>query len=183
MHASVYDFVTRVLGPDQVRDKRVLEVGALDVNGSVRPYVTSLKPAEYIGTDRRKGRRVDRVVNAENLTKVFGYRRFDVVLCLEALEHMHHWRTCFYNMLQVLTTDGLLVLTSRSPGFPYHDHPDDHWRWKRAEWEEMLSHCSGVTLEDDPEAPGFFLACYPMGPTPMYYLDRIHAVPAPRPAP
>ena len=129
MHASVLDFVTRALGRDEVAGKRILEVGALDVNGSCRPYVTSLKPAEYIGTDRRRGKRVDVVVAADQLVRRFTPDSFDVVLCTETLEHVQNWRLAVWNMATVLRTDGLLVLTTRAPGFPRHDHPADYWRF------------------------------------------------------
>jgi SAM-dependent methyltransferase len=183
VHASVYDFVTRVLGREQVEGKRVLEVGALDVNGSVRPYVTSLKPAEYVGTDRRRGRRVDRQLNATRLIEAFECERFDLVLCLETLEHIQQWKTALYNMLAVLSRGGLFVMTTRSPGFPRHDHPDDHWRWTRHEWTWLGHFGELVTLDRDPEAPGLFLVFRREGMVPMPAIDQIHAISAPLLAP
>jgi SAM-dependent methyltransferase len=183
MHASVYDFVTRVLGRDEVEGKRVLEVGALDVNGSVRPYVTSLRPAEYVGTDRRRGRRVDVVVNATRLIDRFGCDRFDVVLCLETLEHIQQWRIALWCMLAVLRTGGTFVLTTRSPGFPRHEHPDDWWRWDPGEFSDFLFTWGDGVLIPDPEAPGLLLSIVKHRALRFDELDRIHATPAPYAAP
>jgi SAM-dependent methyltransferase len=182
VHASVYDFVTRVLGRDEVEDRRVLEVGALDVNGSVRPYVTSLRPKTYIGTDRRAGRRVDLVLTAYRLVEQFGCNAFDVVLCLETLEHIADWRIALWSMFQVLREDGLLVLTTRSRGFPRHDHPTDYWRFGLAGWALLSPYCDVLVRQLDPEAPGIFLCLRKRLPIPLSALDEIHATRAPQPA-
>lgn len=180
MHQSPYDFVTRVLGREEVEGKRVLEVGALDVNGSVRPYVTSLKPAEYIGTDRRKGRRVDRVIPAACLIEVYGCDAFDLVLCLETMEHIAQWRVALFNMLSVLRTGGLYVMTTRSDGFPRHEHPDDHWRWDLREFGYLGRFGDVLELSDDPAAPGLFLVWRKRSAVPIAELDEIRATAAPR---
>lgn len=179
MHTSVYDFVTRVLGRDEVEGKRVLEVGALDVNGSVRPYVTSLKPAEYIGTDRRMGRRVNIQVPASQLIATFGCDAFDIVICLETLEHMIDWRVSLWCMAQVLREGGLLVLTTRSPGFPRHEHPNDYWRFAGADLSRLFSVWGNITCIPDPDQCGVFVKARKRGPLSIQHLDTIHATRAP----
>jgi SAM-dependent methyltransferase len=179
VHQSVYDFVTRVLGREQVEGKHVLEVGALDVNGSVRPYVTSLKPASYVGTDRRKGRRVDRVIAAEKLSTIPWGGTIDLVICTETLEHIQNWRVALWSMVFVLRQGGMLVLTTRSEGFPRHEHPDDHWRFDRRDFDSALIPWEVVACERDPEAPGMFLAARKTQTIPMDIFDRIRATRAP----
>ena len=179
MHASVYDFVTRALGRDEVEGKRILEVGALDVNGSARPYVTSLKPAEYIGTDRRRGRRVDVVVSADQLVRRFAPDSFDVVLCTEVLEHVQDWRLAIWNMATVLRTGGLLVLTTRAPGFPRHDHPGDWWRFSVEELRLLFRWWPESWVSADPEAPGVFVQAVKARPLTFADIDYVKAERAP----
>jgi hypothetical protein len=180
MHASVYDYVTMALGREEVEGKDVLEVGALDVNGSVRPYVTSLKPRSYIGIDKRKGRRVDLTIAAEELTQWCSEWVPHVTICTETLEHIRPWRIALWNMVERLRIGGMLVLTTRSPGFPRHDHPDDYWRFDLREWRAPCIPWQLVDVRSDPEVPGMFLTVRKTGPVPMHLLDTIRATRAPQ---
>jgi hypothetical protein len=53
------DFLKNELKPEDVHGKSVFEVGSYNENGSVRPFVESLKPKEYVGSDIKKGPGVD----------------------------------------------------------------------------------------------------------------------------
>lgn len=180
MHPSVYDFVTRVLGREEVEGRRILEVGALDVNGSVRPYVTSLKPREYVGVDMRAGRRVDQVIVAERLISVLGCQGFDVVLCLETLEHVQPWRLAIFNMAAQLRDGGRFVLTTRSPGYPRHEHPNDFWRFDWDQLRHLFSPWQLVCQAVDPAGPGVFVARDKVGELTMRWIDTTHATRAPQ---
>ena len=59
MHPSAYTFATRALTPEQVTGKRVVEVGACNVNGSARDAITVMDPLSYLGTDAQPGPGVD----------------------------------------------------------------------------------------------------------------------------
>lgn len=172
MHESVQRWVPTVLTPDVVKGRTVLEVGSYDVNGSIRPSVEAHEPAEYIGVDFQAGPRVDMVVRCEELTATFGRRSFDVVVSTEMLEHARDWRTCITEMASV--TRDVLVVTTRSRGFPYHGYPDDFWRFSHDQLTDIL--CSlgfaEVTVSSDPQVPGVFgVARRPGTPGP---LDHIH---------
>jgi glycosyltransferase involved in cell wall biosynthesis len=58
----------------------------------------------------------------------------------------------------VLRPGGVLVLTTRSPGFAWH-HPPDRWRFTQQAFEQLLAmyHLDRVVLMDDPEYPGVFV--------------------------
>ena len=58
MHWSVLEFFegTKILHPELFTGTRVLEVGSLDINGSVRPIFTD---CEYVGLDLGPGPGVD----------------------------------------------------------------------------------------------------------------------------
>src|SRR4029077_149992 len=155
MHQSVHAFVERTLTFRDILDRRVMEVGSFDVNGSVRPYVESLKPVEYLGVDICDGPGVDRICPAEELIATFGLSDWDCVISTECLEHVEDWRACIRNLKGV--TSDLLIVTTRSLGFPYHPHPVDTWRYELSDMEAIFADFNIEKLEPDPEAPGIFL--------------------------
>ena len=113
-------FGRSVLTEDRVRGRKILEVGSLDVNGSLREHVMSLSPESYTGVDILPGRGVDVLCRVEDLVTRFGENKFDVIICTEMLEHVRAWRAAVANMKRCLLRGGLIVLTTRSPGFPLH---------------------------------------------------------------
>lgn len=117
--------------PLHVTGKHVLEVGSMDVNGSVRPHIQSLEPASYLGVDIAPGPGVDQVVNVHDLVATLGQSRFDLVVSTEMLEHVEDWTDALLQMKSVLRPGGAMVLTTRRPGFPRHHHPNDYWRFTR----------------------------------------------------
>jgi SAM-dependent methyltransferase len=137
-----------------VAGKTVLEAGALDVNGSVRGHIESLRPASCTGTDMRAGPGVDVVCAAEDLPRRFA--GVDLVVCTEMLEHAADWRAAMAGMAGVLAPGGLLLLTARGPGFPPHGYPEDYWRFTVAAMAQILAACGleAVRLEADSPMPG-----------------------------
>lgn len=129
MDAPTLQWLHHNILPMDVGKMRVLEVGSMNVNGSVRPHVESLEPREYVGVDIGPGAGVDRVVSAHGLLEAFGAEAFDVVISTEMLEHVQDWRDAVNQMKLVLRPGGLLVITTRRPGFPRHSYPHDHWRF------------------------------------------------------
>lgn len=122
------EFATGVLTDVHGRD--ILEVGAYDVNGSVRPYVIPQCPSLYFGVDLREGPNVDEVCDVVDLVSRFGNESFDVVVSTEMLEHVRDWRRAIQNLKGVLRPLGRILLTTRRIGFPYHEHPGDYWRYE-----------------------------------------------------
>ncbi len=161
MHPSAYAFATTALAEADVKDRRVVEVGAYDVNGSVRPAVEALGPASYTGTDMQAGPGVDVVCAAEDLPGRLGEGSADVVISTECLEHAQDWQAAVAGMIRALAPGGLLVLTTRSEGFPYHGYPGDHWRFSVAGMGEVMT-AAGMDVLDlradpDPASPGVFV--------------------------
>jgi SAM-dependent methyltransferase len=160
---SAIEFASRALTASHVEGRDVLEVGARDVNGSVRPHVESLRPASYLGVDIEHGFRVDELCPVESLVARYGSNRFHVVIATELVEHVRDWRAGFDNMKRVLRPGGVLLVTTRSKGFKVHGYPYDFWRYELADIRVILADFSIDTVEPDPAVPGVFaLATKPL---------------------
>ena len=158
MHVSVLAFVGAHIRPDEIRGKRVVEVGAREVNGAVGPVLRNLgEPAEYVGTDLEPGPGVEVVCRAEALADRFGEAAFDLVVCVETLEHVRDWQAAVHHMKAVCRAGGVLVLSARSQPFKYHGFPHDYWRFSRADMAHIFGDCADLELYDDPQDPGVFV--------------------------
>ena len=161
MHPSAYLFASRALTVRDVAGRRVVEAGAYDYNGSVRGVYEAMGPASYTGTDVQPGPGVDLVCPAEKLPAELGDEAADILLTTEMLEHAEDWRGAMTGMTRVLAPGGLLLLTTRSPGFPYHPHPGDFWRFTVDHMDAIAEACGleVLTLDPDPDpaSPGVFL--------------------------
>lgn len=159
MHPSVLDWVQQTLSAADIAGRSVLEVGSYDVNGSVRPHVESLGPEQYLGVDAGPGPRVDQVVDCEHLVQTVG-SGWDIVISTEMLEHVRNWRTCLLQLAEAVMPGGMLLLTTRSPGFPYHPYPEDHWRFTVELMRDVLETLDlhGTVVPDtDARSPGVFV--------------------------
>jgi ubiquinone/menaquinone biosynthesis C-methylase UbiE len=134
-------------------DGKTLEVGALDVNGSVRQLFTG----PYVGVDFRSGKGVDRVMDAHALD--FPDASFDIVVSTEMLEHDSAFWLSLAEMARVLRPGGDLILTARGNGFPEHAHPFDYWRFMDNACPLLLdlASCDAVCVQADPRRPGVFI--------------------------
>lgn len=127
---------------------RILEVGSRNVNGSVRAVLES-RAAEYLGVDLFEGSGVDIVLHVAHLRDQFGDEKFDVVISTEMLEHCSNWQEALYQMSSVLRQGGLLIITTRSPGFELHDYPADYWRFSRGDFAEIFNPIGELLLLRD----------------------------------
>ncbi len=150
-------FGAKNLTRGEIAGKRVLEIGAIDVNGNLRPTVEALGPREYVGVDIEKGKGVDVVCRAEDILKEFGGESFDAVISTEMLEHIREWRTVVTNIKNICRPGGVILLTTRSRGFKYHGFPYDFWRYELDDMKNIFSDFEIQALEGDPEMPGVML--------------------------
>lgn len=155
MHASVRDWIAARL--PLIERPRVIELGSLDVNGSVRPLVGVLKPSEYVGVDLRPGPGVDVAGDVCSGFLQDRYGQFDIVISAETLEHVQTWPLFVHEMKRLAKPGGHILLTCRSPGFELHNHPGDYWRFTADDLSEAFDDCKIVACDTDPEAPGAFL--------------------------
>jgi SAM-dependent methyltransferase len=156
-NVDVVFFAMRSLRPEDVEGRRVLDVGSLDVNGSLRPLIESWRPAEYVGVDIARGPGVDVICSADALVEHFGPARFDVVVSTELIEHIRDWKTAVANIKRVCAPRGWLLITTRSYGFRYHAYPHDYWRYEIDDMRRIFSDCEVLDLMSDPRSPGVFM--------------------------
>jgi hypothetical protein len=114
-HPNQMNFVRSVQGcfPDAFIIKKVLEVGSLNINGSVRQFFTN---CDYIGVDLGKGKDVDMDCKGHELP--FPNLSFDTVISCECLEHDQHWVKTFQKMCEL--SKDLVVMTCATLGRAEH---------------------------------------------------------------
>jgi SAM-dependent methyltransferase len=116
-HGEQREFFEKVKAkfPDNFENKWVLEVGSLDINGTVRDFFTN---CHYVGIDVGPGPGVDAV--ADGSTVNFPANQFDTSVSAECFEHNPSWAQTFSNMRRMTKKDGLIVFTCASDGRPEH---------------------------------------------------------------
>lgn len=116
---------------------RVLEIGSKDINGTVRQYFNDAY--EYIGIDMEEGNNVDIVLDSHSIgfdNRVSGL--FDIIICLETLEHDNDFFCTLQNIKYSLRKNGFFFLSTPTFGFPLHRFPKDYWRFGEDAYREIL---------------------------------------------
>jgi SAM-dependent methyltransferase len=152
-------FALENLTKEEVAGRTVLEVGSRDVTGSLRRLIENWRPSKYVGSDIESGLGVDVICPAEKIAERFGSNSFDLVLSTELLEHVLDWRTVISNIKQVCKPNGIILVTTRSRGFPYHGYPNDFWRYEERDMKTIFADCEILALEKDSSesSPGVFV--------------------------
>jgi SAM-dependent methyltransferase len=97
------------------RNAKVLEIGSLDINGSIRPFFDQ---CEYIGIDISEGKCVDVVCQGQDYDAP--NESFDHVISCEAMEHNPFWRQTFTNMIRLCRPGGIVSITCATTGRGEH---------------------------------------------------------------
>lgn len=101
--------------PEFFSGQRVLEVGSLNINGTVRDFFDN---CVYTGVDVAAGPDVDVVMQGQDLA--YPDNSFDVSVSAECFEHNPYWRETFANMARMTRTGGLVAFTCAAEGRPEH---------------------------------------------------------------
>jgi len=99
--------------PEALSGVSVLDVGSLNINGTVRDLFES---TNYVGVDVAPGLDVDRVCRGEDLD--YDPNSFDVAVSTECFEHNPEWVATFRNMYDM--SSRYVIVTCASEGRPEH---------------------------------------------------------------
>lgn len=124
----------RAFFPQAFSRARVLEVGALDINGSVRQLFSD---CDYTGVDLQLGPGVDLACPGQLLE--FPTAGFDTVISAECFEHNPFWRETFANMMRMCRPGGMVLVSCASTGRKEHGttrtNPDASPFTVQARWD------------------------------------------------
>jgi SAM-dependent methyltransferase len=117
-HSEQFNFFIKVKDqfPNLFSNTRVVEMGSLNINGTVR--VLFENPKEYIGLDLGEGEDVDLVCKGEEYNAPD--ESFDVAISAECFEHNPQWAETFENMHRLTRKGGLVTFTCASEGRQEH---------------------------------------------------------------
>ena len=95
-HAEQLEYVKSLkkIYPSFFNEKKVLEVGSLDINGSIRQFFDN---CDYLGIDIGEGPGVDVVSEGQKYDAPND--TFDVSCSAECFEHNPYWLETFLNMI------------------------------------------------------------------------------------
>jgi hypothetical protein len=114
-HLQQRDYFEKIRArfPDKFNDVNVIEIGSLDINGTVRDFFDSER---YIGVDVGPGRGVDVVALGQDVD--YPDNTFDVAVSAECFEHNPAWVETFANMIRM--SNDFVIMTCASEGRPEH---------------------------------------------------------------
>jgi hypothetical protein len=122
-HPEQIEFCLRIKHrwPHLFQHKLVLDCGSLDINGNNRYLFTG---GSYIGIDIVQGPNVNVV---SRIHEIKG-GPFGVVISTECLEHDEFATASIQHMIDLVSDDGLLVITCATTGRPEHGTAEhDDW--------------------------------------------------------
>jgi len=141
MQKGVFDYVEKHVTTKGLKGK-VLDVGSFDVNGSLKPIFD-----DYTGVDMRDGKNVDIVANSHKLP--FKAETFDIVTCVETLEHDDDPFKTLSEIHRVLKKGGWAIIAASGITFPRHDYPNDYWRFTSDAFKVLMKKFKNVESEDN----------------------------------
>jgi SAM-dependent methyltransferase len=160
----------------------ILDIGALDVNGSLR--VAAPNNSRFTGVDLKAGPGVDLVVAAAGPLP-FADDTFDLVVSTSAFEHDPCFWVTVVEALRVLKPGGLFYFNAPANG-SYHAHPTDNWRfypdaglslvlWARQQGVDAHLVESGTCLRQADAWDDFFaiIGKGPLQPATHFLSDRL----------
>lgn len=142
MTPAVHLFVKTWVDKLNLRDQKCLDVGSLDVCGNVADLFT-----DYLGVDMRMGKNVMKVMNSHRL--LFDDAQFDVVTCLDMLEHDDQPFDTAGEIYRVIKPGGYVIVTVPYLGHVKHDHPSDYWRFTKEAIEVLFRDFVTGFIEED----------------------------------
>ena len=101
--------------PEMFTNKKVLDIGSLDINGNNR-YL--FENCEYTGIDVAEGKNVDIIAIGHEFNAPDNI--YDFVISTEVFEHDMFWKKTLLNITRVLKPGGMFMFTCGGPNRPEH---------------------------------------------------------------
>ena len=101
--------------PEFFKNKKVLDIGSLDINGSNRDLFEN---CNYTGLDVGEGKNVD-IISIGHLFNGPD-NHFDTIISTEVFEHDMFYEETIKNVMRMLKPGGLFLFTCGAPGRPEH---------------------------------------------------------------
>jgi SAM-dependent methyltransferase len=116
-HQAQIDFCTKIKHklPNYFKNKKVLDVGSLDINGNNR-YL--FENSSYCGIDIGPGPNVDIITVAHEFNAP--NESFDMIVSTSCFEHDKYYVKTFQKIVNLLRTDGMFLFTVATTGYPEH---------------------------------------------------------------
>jgi len=116
-HPAQHDYIRYVKNKfsDQFSNKQVVEVGSLNINGTVRIFFDN---CHYVGLDVAEGKDVDVVCEGQKFDAPS--ESFDVAISCECFEHNPEWVATFNNMYRLVRPGGMIIMTCATTGRAEH---------------------------------------------------------------
>lgn len=106
--------------PEYFKNRTVLDVGSLDINGNNRQYFTN---CTYIGIDIGPGRNVDFICRGHEFFPnnfMLPFTQFDTIISTECFEHDKNYKLTLAHICTLLKPGGLFTFTCATTGRPEH---------------------------------------------------------------
>lgn len=147
-HQAQRQFVKAVKDrfPEYFYETAVLEVGSLNINGTVRDFFNG---CNYLGCDIAKGNGVDIVSIAHLLEFTDNY--FDVIISCECFEHDMFLPHTLRRITNLLRPHGLFLFTCatgdrKEHGTVFHHPEDSPLTVRLPEWQNYYSNVTEDTI-------------------------------------
>jgi SAM-dependent methyltransferase len=116
-HGSQIAFVQRLKTefPKYFENIKVLEVGSLNINGTVRDHFTD---CTFVGVDVDEGPGVDLTCGGQDVDHPDN--TYDTTCSCNCFEHNPYWVESFRNMYRMTRSDGLIFISVPTTGYPEH---------------------------------------------------------------
>jgi len=116
-HQSQRDYFFKIKNkfPHLFKNKKVLDVGSLDINGNNRMFFDNF---EYFGLDVATGSNVDIIslCHEHNVPD----ETYDTIISGSCFEHDRYYKQSIQNIVRVLKSGGIFLCTVPTTGYPEH---------------------------------------------------------------
>jgi len=124
----------------------VVDVGGLNINGSLRPFFEQKPGVTYICVDMEAHPSVDIVVKPGDPLP-FATGSVDLIVSSSCFEHDPMFWMTFKELTRIVKLGGFIYISAPSNGM-YHCHPGDNWRFY-SDAGQSLAVWSGYSLGNE----------------------------------